>query len=65
MHLWWFSSGVQKHAQAFVREGGQMGLTEEFLQAFLEGVVPLLQAKQVNGGKMIHEKTKQNTLFKK
>lgn len=36
------------------RKGGQMGETQEFFQMLLEGVVLLLQAEQVDGGKVIH-----------
>ncbi len=34
--------------------------TQKYFQVLLEGTVPLLQAEQVDGGKVIHER-KQNT----
>ncbi len=38
-----------------------MGEAQEFLQMHLEGAVPLLQAKQFDAGKVIHEQQKQKT----
>lgn len=58
--------GVQKGAESIVWVGCTMGELEEFLQVFLEGVVLLLKAQQVNSRKVRgDEKKKQKTSIHK
>lgn len=58
--------GVQKGAESIVWVGCTMGGLEEFLQVFLEGVVLLLKAQQVNSRKVRgDEKKKQKTSIHK